>query len=83
MLLLNPLLAIDQRASEAGFMNGAILSFIKRAVQNDSHSKAKNDKQYGADQVQVKSEALLISEKQSESMQALSNPALHSLLNGA
>jgi|SaaInlV_125m_DNA_1040241.scaffolds.fasta_scaffold275589_2 hypothetical protein len=68
MLHLNPFLAIDQRASEAGFMNGAILSFMERVVQNDPHSKAKNDRHYGADQVQGKSESLLISEKQSESM---------------
>ena len=63
-------------------MNGAILSFMERAVQNDPHSQAKNDRQYGADQVQVRSPALLISEKQSESMQVLNNPTLHSLLDG-
>ena len=79
MLQLNPFfLALDHQDSEAGSMNGAILSFMKRAVQNDPHSQAKNDRQYGADQVQVKSPALLISEKQSETMQLVSNPALHS-----
>jgi hypothetical protein len=82
MLHLNPFSAIDQRASEAGSMNGAILSFTERAVQNDPHSEAKNDRLYGADQVQVKSAALLIMEKQSDSMQVSSNTALHSLLDG-
>ena len=63
-------------------MNGAILSFMERAVQNHPHSQAKNDRKYGADQAQVKSPALLIAEKQSESMQVLNNPKLHSLLDG-
>ena len=79
---MNPFLAIDQRASEAGAMNEAILSFLERAVKNDPHFQAKNDRQYDADRVKVKSPALIISEKQSESMQVLNNPTLHSLLDG-